>query len=61
MTEKGEAELDFAADAVQAVFGDCLDLSHGVTTQVGKLGGFEVSEYLLSWIRLWCVARQAFD
>jgi hypothetical protein len=41
-----EPESCVAADAIQAGFGDCLNLSDRVATQVGKLGGFEIAKDL---------------
>ncbi len=61
MTKEREAESCVAADAIQAVFGACLDLSDGIATQVGELAGFEVAKDLLGRIELRRVARQAFD
>ena len=61
MTKEREAESCVAADAIQAGFGDCLNLSDRVATQVGKLAGFEIAKDLLGRIELRRVARQAFD
>jgi hypothetical protein len=61
VAQESEAELCVAADTVQAVLGDRLDVSDRGATQVGKLCGFEIAEYLLGWIELRRVGRQAFD
>jgi hypothetical protein len=42
MAQKSEAEFGIGADAVQAVFGDCLNLLDCVTAEVGKLDGFRL-------------------
>jgi hypothetical protein len=61
VTQKSEAEFGVGADAIQAVFGDRLNLSDCVTAEVGKLDGLEIAKDLLGWIELRRVARQAFN
>ena len=61
MPQECEAQLGVAADAVQAVFGEGLDFTDRIATQVGKLGRFEIAKCLLGWIEFRRVGRQAFD
>jgi hypothetical protein len=42
VTQKGEAEFGVGTDAVQAVFGDRLNLSDGVTAKVGEFDGLKL-------------------
>ena len=52
MTKKGEAEFGIGADAIKAVFGDCLNLSNSVGAQIGELGGLEIAKDLFGGIEL---------